>query len=783
MIKIETLYGQVIGQEVKNQKTLLNFLVLVGKHKDLVLRIEGADYPVGTKCILPGSFSSKKRFKVESENIITDLQDDLKVITDMTGISIPEETYRAYLSHLKTDNFNTAADILSDPDAREDFLNEFPDSGQFIGLINYATTENDAKSLAQVFKDANTRLGFSHALQVAYAMKNRQGYSQISLMKLISQCPWVIKQVLKTEEIDTDILKLEKHFKIPKKRAELYRTASIMISIIKEYANRGDCFISDKLLRNRAQNSGIRKDLYDKAWKLLTRDNESRKIFAGMVPDNDYTMEAMVDAKRPPNTKPHTAVYLPGIFFSEKNAASLYYALNAAPSPILSFDKIKKHILKIEKEFGQKINAGQMEMIKSVCENKITLLTGEAGTGKSYAIKVLAESYYRLTGKIPAIIAPTALAAFRAADNTSLAPIAKTIHRYASIFNEEADIAIYTNKKIKIATDSPGLVIVDEGSMLGPVMLNKLLKKITLDTRVVFAGDPNQLPPVGPGGIFTTMIKLSKEGIGNHVHLTENYRNSEGVIIAAKALLNNQPLPEAENVFTHICTAGEIPGKIIECIEAVGGLNAADTMVMAPYREKGYHVEAINKLLAQKYGSGITIPGTNFKIGDPVIGKRNDYITGGIPRPSTMRKLRTARDSVFNGMKGILKDYDPATQTVIVDYFTGLKGERLYRVEELGYYLELAYATTVHKAQGGQALNIILVLDVALGNKNLLFTALTRCKEGGKVHIITKKEFLEAPYVKEKNTTSLNKFMYRVMEEKNKPQKGSTHKRVALSHE
>jgi hypothetical protein len=63
-MKIETIYGQVIGQEIKNQKTLLKFLVLTGKHKDQILNIEGADYSIGTKCILPGTFSSKKRFKV-----------------------------------------------------------------------------------------------------------------------------------------------------------------------------------------------------------------------------------------------------------------------------------------------------------------------------------------------------------------------------------------------------------------------------------------------------------------------------------------------------------------------------------------------------------------------------------------------------------------------------------------------------------------------------------------------------------------------------------------------
>ena len=165
------------------------------------------------------------------------------------------------------------------------------------------------------------------------------------------------------------------------------------------------------------------------------------------------------------------------------------------PAPSLSFKEIKRQVKVVEKDFGQKLNNCQMKLIQSVCENKITLLTGEAGTGKSLALKILGESYYRLTGVMPIIIAPTALAAYRAAENTSMGDTAKTIHRYASIFSDEADLIVDNpDKSQNTLQDSPGLVIVDECSMMGPVMLRKLLSRITPDTRIVFAGDPNQLP-------------------------------------------------------------------------------------------------------------------------------------------------------------------------------------------------------------------------------------------------------------------------------------------------
>lgn len=781
MIAITTLYGQVIDHEVKNQKTLVKFLVLTGEHKNQVVAVEtNEDYASGIRRAVTGKFVSKKRFKeLMTDN--TEIQDDLTIIAELAGIRIPEEDYKTYLQALGTNNLYTAADILSDPERRDIFLADNPDSGFFIGLINYVTTEVDAKGLAQVFRDAGTNLGFSHALQLAYSLKFRQGYLKKNLLELIEMCPWIISQVLSGEEVDDAIKKLEKYFKIPRKKAELYRAASIIIKILKESMNRGDCFVTRNVLYSRVLGYGISHDLYRQAFNLLCEE-ESSKFFARIVLDDDYTLESVQDANRWYSEKTRSAVYLPGIFFAEKWSAELYYQLSQTPAPELPMNDLLPYIRDVEKSFGQELNQSQMELIQAVCENKITLLTGEAGTGKSYALKVLAEAYYRYSEKMPVIIAPTALAAFRAAEETSLSDMAKTIHRYASIFTNDSDLVIgapYQNKQVP--QDSPGLVIIDECSMLGPVMLYKFLKRIAPYTRVVFAGDPNQLPPIGADGIFTGMIKLAKEGIGKHIHLSENYRNSEGVIQAARALLNNKPLPEVGNVFVHICKAGEIPEKILECVDLVGGINTTNTMIMAPYRRYGYHIDALNKLLSRKYGGVELIPNSEFQIGYPIMAKRNDYLEGGMPRPSTLRKMRTSRKDVLNGMKGFIKEYDPATKTVCIDYFTGIKGERIYRVEELPYYIELAYGITVHKAQGGQAANIILVLDTAMNNKNLIYTALTRCKQGGQVHIITKKEFLEAPYLNPKiseddefeysSNRCLNKFKYRVLAHRNQPKK------------
>lgn len=776
---MQTLHGQITGEQTVRGKTLPSILAASGEHKGKLVLLDGVNkYTVGDRLAVIGEFSSSKRFKAKiTPTQPIEVQDDLNIIADMTGVVIPEEKYKEYLVALGTDNLFTASSLLQDSDTREDFFLKHPGSEEFVGLAFYVTTELDASGLAQLFRDAGTNLGFSHALQISYSLKNRQGYVNKSLLTLVSECPWIIAQVLGKKESEEAIEKLEKYLKIPSSKATIYRAANDVVLMLLERMRKGDCFVTSNELKKRiAYQLGYGEKTYNQAWELLTRKGADKQGFAGIVPDNDYLQESFKDAGRRLG-KAKGAVYLPGIFFSERNAAIQYADIVKAPAKPLSYANMYAQFKAAENIFGKKLNNDQEEFIKTVCSNKVTILTGEAGTGKSYAIKVLAQSYHRLANQIPVVIAPTALAAYRAAENTIAESTAKTLHRYAAIFSDESDLIV--EPKIKdLPKDSPGLVIVDECSMLSPVMLNKLLKRISNDTKLVFAGDPNQLPPIGADGTFASMIRLAdKDDIGKHVHLAENYRNGEGVIQAAQALLSNKPIPETEGVNIHVCTPGNLPTKVQECIKNLGGVDASQTMVLAPYRSKGLGTIALNTALTRRYGSGKLVPGTRLMVGDPVIAKRNDYLSGGIPRPSIIRKLRTDRKDVFNGMKGYITAYDSLTRTATIDYYSGLKGERIYRIEELAYYIEPAYAMTVHKAQGGQAKNIILVLDVAMNNKNLIYTAITRCQEGGQIHIFTKKEFLDAPYLQPEIISEyavnhcLTKFRYRVLHDKPKPKK------------
>ncbi|WP_054692420.1 ATP-dependent DNA helicase [Syntrophomonas palmitatica] len=753
MITIDTLYGQIIGQEVKNQKTFFKFKI----NKDNVILLEGLEQcNIGDIITVTGKYNkAKTRFKVQNTPKNLEIIDDLEAIAKFTGITLTNDEYRACLNDLHADCFYTASGSLGNTETRIKFLTEHTgETGEkFVALSNFIANDADVYGLVSLFKDAGVNLGLSHALQIAYGFRNRTGYTNKRLIELVEECPWILSQILNPEEAEPAIEKLENYFNYTGRKLEIYRTAHTIIKILTHRMHDGDCFVPNTDLYGMVINKGHSKTSYEDAWHLLTKNQESKNRFAGIIPENEFLHEAIKDAGRKLNEKAKAAVYLPGIFGAEKNAAIRYHMINNSPGAALSSANMIKQAKQTAMALGKPLNNSQKKLIQSVCQNKITLLTGEAGTGKTHALKVLAQSYYHLTDRVPVVLAPTALAAYTAAENTIAESLAKTIHRFSFLFSDNSDIYTSQGNKSNTNQESPGLVIVDECSMLGPVLLRRLLEHITADTRLVFAGDPAQLPPIGADGTFTSMLRLAdQDGIGCHIHLEENYRNDEGVISAARAILNNQPIPQdIKGVNIHICQQEGLYHKLEEILESTGGINP-DTMILSPYRNKKYgmSLDFLNPNLAKKYGTGKQIPGTNFMIGDPVIAIRNDYRNGNPYSPKIIRSLRTTRDDVYNGMKGYIKEYNSNTHKVTVNFYTGLKGDKNYYAKELAYYLERCYALSIHKAQGGQAQNIVICLDntTAIKNAPLIYTALTRCEKGGQVHIITKKDFLDAPYIK-----------------------------------
>ena len=331
------------------------------------------------------------------------------------------------------------------------------------------------------------------------------------------------------------------------------------------------------------------------------------------------------------------------------------------------------------------------------------------------------------------LAAPTGRAAKRLSEVTG--EEASTIHRLL-----ESGIDPATGKMVFARDDSNPLkcdaVVVDEMSMVDVLLMSSLLKAIPKGKRLILVGDPDQLPPVGPGFPFSDMLR---SGCLPTVHLTEIFRQAQQSLIVMNAhRVNRGELPELKTVTSDfffmrrnseesvtqlirdLCTT-RLPQRM--------GIQSSEIQVLSPTRKGGTGTAALNKLLQaslnppapqkkeKAYGE------IAFREGDRVMQIRHNYdimwkkCDGG-----------AAGTGIFNGDVGIIKGIDLQQEFLTVQFDDK---EADYDFTQLGE-LELAYAITVHKSQGSEYRAVVLAAwsgSPYLLNRSVLYTAITRAKE------------------------------------------------------
>jgi exodeoxyribonuclease V alpha subunit len=758
-----TLTGKIIGAGYKKSKqTIYKFLVIKGEYDGTDLEGQKIEVygavnkldPVQKRTILTvtGDFGRSRknnlpRFKIQS---ISDLSsrlelDDIETFSKYLGISITQSDYVSALQELKVKNYLQAFQLMTDPKHKKHITDKYP---AFARLVYYLSKEHQIIKVAQLFYSTKCGLDISHAVQVCNELQFRAGQKHID--ELIKEHPWILTQVLDYNTGNEAAEIIAKYYKFSESKKTQGRISSSIISILFERNNRGDCFTLQSYLYARLLNKGFTFTDINDAIKYLTtgtKDLDGKRLYAGIIPVKENIYHICQDTGRQyskslKDPSKYQGYYLPGIFFSERAASKKLAQIITTPGEKLNH----KNIIKSSQAI---LNKEQKKFIQTVCENKITCLTGEAGTGKTFVLKALINGYQKSTGQMPAVLAPTALASYRLGQGTIARNNSSTIHRYAHIFKQsDADLAVGDGWNVVEENQDIKLIIVDEGSMLGPTVLRRLLDTATPDTRIVFAGDPGQLPPVGADGTFPALLRLAEENVIAHVHLEENYRNGEDVIRIANSIRRNATnIPATDSVKLHICADKDIIPKLIDVVEENKGIGP-DAMILVPFRKKErakntINVNTINHALGEKFNPGTQIGNTDFIVGDPIIARRNDYADDDNRYlPKMIRDIHYSRSNdVYNGMLGKIIDYEEETQIVTIKYHTGIISEQKYNVNELDYFVEKAYCTTVHKAQGGQAKKIILVLPNAQNNRSLIYTALTRCLIGGTIDIITTSSF------------------------------------------
>ena len=422
--------------------------------------------------------------------------------------------------------------------------------------------------------------------------------------------------------------------------------------------------------------------------------------------------------------------YLPELYEAETYATQrlLEFANARFPEP-RGLDKLVK---KSEAESGLHYSDQQTKAVRAAGESALLLITGGPGTGKTTILNGSLSLYGQLGLKC-VLAAPTGRAAKRLTEVTGQE--ASTIHRLL-----EAGIDPATGQMVFARDESNPLkadaVIVDEMSMVDMLLLSELLRAIPAGKRLILVGDPDQLPPVGPGFPFNDMLRSE---MLHAVRLTEIFRQAQQSLIVMNAhRVNRGELPDLRSrrsdFFFLPCRSEQEVSQTIAnlCARRLPqnmGIPSDQIQVLTPTRKGGVGTWSLNKLLQSALNPAAPTRKERqsgdftFREGDRVMQIRNNY--------DIMWKKcdgSAVGTGVFNGDVGTVKTISPELEqmTVIFD-----DREVEYDFSQLSE-LEPAYAMTVHKSQGSEYRAVILSAwngSAYLLNRSVLYTAITRARE------------------------------------------------------
>ncbi len=411
------------------------------------------------------------------------------------------------------------------------------------------------------------------------------------------------------------------------------------------------------------------------------------------------------------------ALYLPFFYQAQEEVVRSIHKLAGFPCRAPDFD-LDQAVADTEKELGMTFSPLQRQAIRESFERKILVITGGPGTGKTTIIRAVVD-IFRKWGKEVLLAAPTGRAAKRLLETTG--QDARTIHRVLEFSPKQG-----TFKRNEANPLRGEAIVIDEFSMVDLPLMFHLLKAVPPWMRLILVGDKDQLPSVGPGTLLRDIIE---SGTVDVVRLEEIFRQEKESLIVVNAHRINQgqslvyaPRTDKNADFYFIrqddekkafqtilkmCSAS-IPYKL--------GLNpiSPQIQVISPMYKGIVGVDNLNTELQARLNpgrEGLQVGTRQFRVRDKVMQVRNDY-----------------DKDVFNGDIGMVVHADKAKSRLFVDF----DGRTVsYEKDELND-LALAYAVSVHKAQGSEYQAVIMPLltqHFIMLQRNLFYTALTRAKK------------------------------------------------------
>ncbi|WP_238884431.1 ATP-dependent RecD-like DNA helicase [Clostridium sp. YIM B02551] len=398
---------------------------------------------------------------------------------------------------------------------------------------------------------------------------------------------------------------------------------------------------------------------------------------------------------------------------------------------------IEYEISRFESANDIKFAPSQKNAIMGAFTNGIEIITGGPGTGKTTIIKCIISIFEKSSYKV-VLGAPTGRAAKRMSESTGKE--AKTIHRLLEmgISDEEERSFFGRDEASPLEAD---VVIIDEASMIDVMVMNSLLKAIKVGTRVIFVGDVDQLPSVGPGNVLKDLIESEFTEV---IRLKEIFRQgNESMIIVNAHKINQGEMPllndrDKDFFFIKEESLDKVLSTLIDLVNVrLPKFNSEwdklkHLQILSPMKKGLLGVSNLNTQLQQI----LNPPAFNkkekalkegvFRVGDKVMQTKNNYTLkwkriSGAGEPEGV--------GVFNGDMGFIHsiDEEEKTLTVVFEEERKVVYDFIFLDE-----LDLAYSITIHKSQGSEFPVIIIPSYMGspfLMNRNLLYTGITRAKE------------------------------------------------------
>ncbi|KRO18357.1 SF1B family DNA helicase RecD2 [Lacticaseibacillus saniviri] len=419
------------------------------------------------------------------------------------------------------------------------------------------------------------------------------------------------------------------------------------------------------------------------------------------------------------------------LFDAENNiAARLKRLMTDAEAPDEA--AIKKALKTVEKEIGIDYDPVQRDAILTAIKEPFFMLTGGPGTGKTTVINGIVRVYAALndlsldinkyndeTKPFPIMLAaPTGRASKRMTETTGLP--ASTIHRLLGLSVDTQD---FEPKELP-----DGLLIVDEMSMVDTYLFRTLLNSLHADIKLILVGDKDQLPSVGPGQVFADLLSshvLPSQEL-THIHR----QDATSSIIPLAHAINRGELPadllkpQADRSF-FVCPPEQIQSVVAQVIQkAQGKFAPLAIQILAPMYRGTAGIDALNPL-----AQSILNPKKSERTKEVESGDQK-YRIG----DKVLQLVNNPEQNVFNGEIGVIQGITPAKQAesktdeLTIDF----DGNELTYKRSDWQKFTLAYATSIHKAQGSEFDLVILPLTLQsrrMLRRNLIYTAITRAKD------------------------------------------------------